>query len=540
MNIKHLFNYICLMPIKIFRFLPILIFVIFFSCRKDTVTNWDIDFTGPVVTSKLNIKNFLGDSLFSTSNNVLNLSYNREIAYIKLDSLIKLPDTTIVNQFLWPSPFPSTLNPNQTINLLPPTPLTFNISNGVALKYGIIRKGILNIKFSNSIAEPLDFRYILPGIKKNNQPFTVFETIPPGENSLVKSYELNGYDIDFTSGGLAAFNTIIQNYTVSLNSNAQPAEITFGKGAKAEISYSEIIPEYAYGYFGQQSVTINTDTANLNIFQNFNAVNLQLNDARLDFRIINEFGAEFSGSLNNIKSINTIKNNSVSLNTQQLNSININRAYQVNKTINPSVKFISLTKNNSNILPFLSNLPNKITYGGNININPLGNTSGFQDFAFYNTGIKVLADIQIPLKFNADAFFLESNASIDFTNLKQLDNVNYGTFIISAKNGYPFDAELQAYMVDGNNIIIDSLFNSSNNTIPKGIIDAQNIVLSPQSSKLYIAFDNVKLQNLKRSKNMKIKARLNMPPNPPEITIRENYEIDIDIIIDVNYKVRRN
>lgn len=525
---------------KYFRFIIILIFIIFYSCRKDTVTNWDIDFTGPVVSSKLNIKNFLGDSLFNTNNNVLNLAYNREIAYIKLDSLIKLPDTTIINEFLWPSPFPSTLNPNQSINLLPPTPLTFNISNGVALKYGIIRRGVLNIKFSNSITQPLDFRYILPGIKKDNQAFTVFETIPPGQNSLIKSYVLDGYDIDFTAGGLYSFNTIVQNYTVSLNGNAQPAEITFGKGAKAEISDSNIIPEYAFGYFGQQSITLNTDTAQLDIFRNFNATNLQLNEARLDFRLLNEFGAEFSASLNNIQSINTIKNNSVSLNTQQLSSININRAYQVNKTINPSIKLISLTKTNSNILSFLSNLPNKITYGGSIKINPLGNTSGYQDFAYYNTGIKVLADIQIPLRFNADAFFLESNTAIDFTNLKQLDNVNYGNFIINARNGYPFDAELQAYLLDENSTIIDSLFSSNNNTIAKGIIDAQNIVIAPIASKLYIPFSNSKLQNIKKSKSVKIKTRLLMPPNPPEITIRENYEIEVNIIIDVNYKVRRN
>lgn len=523
------------------KFLLFVILIIFSSCRKDTITNWDIDFTGPLVTSKLNIKNFLGDTLFSSSsNNVLNLTYNRQIAYIKLDSLIKLPDTTIINQFLWPSPFPSTLNPNQSISLLPPTPLVFNISNGVSLKYGIVRKGILNIKFSNSISQPLDFKYVLPGVKKNNTAFSVFETIPPGENSLIKSYVLDGYDIDLTAGGLASFNTIIQNYTVSLNGNAQPAEITFGKGAKAEISYTEIIPQYALGYFGQQNVSLSPDTADLDIFKNFNATNFQLNEATLDFRIVNEFGAEFSGSLNNIKSINTDKVNAIVLNSNQLSSININRAYQTGGMINPSVKLISLNKSNSNILPFLSNLPNKITYAGNIRINPLGNTLGFHDFAYYNTGIKVMADFQIPLRFNATAFYLESVTGIDFTNLKQLDNVNYGNFIINAKNGYPFDVQLQAYLLDANNTVVDSLFSLNNNTIKRGTIDANNNVLAVNKEKLMIPFDNGKLQNIKKSKSVKIKARMQMPPNPPEITIKEHYEIDIDIILDVNYKVGRN
>ncbi len=528
------------MGVKLFRFVFFLIFIIFLSCRKETVTNWDVDLTGPIVSSKLNIKNFLNDTLFSTdANGLLTLSVNRQVAYVKVDSLIKLPDTTIINQFLWPSPFPSTLTPGQTVAFLPPTPLVFNINNGVALKYGLVRNGTLNIKFSNTVSQPLDFIYVLPGVTKNSVPFSIHETIPPGNNSLIKSYPLDNYSFDLTGGGTANFNTIIQNYTVSMSSSAQPAEVDFGQGAKIEISYSNIVPQYVRGYFGMQSVPVNIDTAKLDIFKNFNATNFQLSDATLDFSLINEFGAEFSGSLYNIKSINTVNQNSVTLNTQQLAAININRAYDVNSQVNPTVKLISLNKTNSNILSFLSNLPDKIAYAGNINLNPLGNTSGYNDFAYYNTGIKVMADISIPLKFTATQFLLQSTTPIDFGTLKQLDNVNYGNFIIAATNGYPFDAILQAYLLDDKNTVVDSLFVPGNNIIPKGTIDAQNNVTSSTSKRLYIPFDTNKLVNIKKSKNMQLKIRLVMPPNPPYISIKDTYEIDIDILLDVNYNVKR-
>jgi hypothetical protein len=385
----------------------------FFSCRKETVANWDLDITGPVVSSKLNIRNFLTDSLFSSDQTgLLNLRINKEVAYIKVDSLLKLPDTTIVNSFL--TPVTLTLSPGQSFNLAPPSPLKFNISNGVALKFGLIRKGLLTVKYSNSVSEPLDFKFVLPGVVKNGVPFTISESIPPGNNSLIKSYALDGHSIDLTGGGTASYNTITQTYTVSLSNSAQSCVANPGTGAKIELGYSEIVPEYASGYFGQQVVPVAIDTARLDIFNNFSAENFQLSDATLDFRIINEFGAEFSGALSNIKSLNTITQNSVSLNTQQLQVININRAYQVGNTSNPTVKLISLNKNNSNILPFISNLPNKLTYAGNISLNPLGNTSGFNDFAFYNTGIRVLADINIPMKFKADAFILKAISPIDF------------------------------------------------------------------------------------------------------------------------------
>ncbi len=526
------------------RFLIIIIFsaafLAFTSCRKETVTSWDVDITGPIVSSKLNIKNFLDDSLFqSGSTGLLTLRVNRQLAYIKIDSLLKLPDTTITNQFLWPSFSTTTLNPGQTINLLPPSPLVFNVANGVALKYSVIRSGILSVKFSNTLLEPIDFKYLLPGVIKNNQPFLISETIPPGNNSLIKTYSLNGYAVDLTAGGNAQFNTLMQNYTVSVSNSANPAEISFGKGAIAELSYSQIIPQYAKGYFGQQDIVLDVDTATFDVFKNFKATNFMLSDATFDFSIVNEFGAEFNANLNSINSINSINNSTVSLNAQQLNSININRALEVNGNINSTVKFISLNKNNSNILNYLSNLPNKITYGGLIKLNPLGNMSGYTDFAYYNTGIKVLADINIPLQFNADAFYLQSGAPIDFSNLNQLNNVNYGNIIINARNSYPFEAVLQAYLLDENKLVVDSLFQIGNNTIPKGITNAQNVVTQSTFQKLYIPFDTQKLANFKKSKSLLLKAKLNMPPNPPDIKILDTYEIDVDMIIDVNYRVKR-
>jgi len=88
--------------------------------------------------------------------------------------------------------------------------------------------------------------------------------------------------------------------------------------------------------------------------------------------------------------------------------------------------------------------------------------------------------------------------------------------------------------------VIDSLFVPGNNIIVKGITNTQHVVIAPSYQRINMPFDNAKLQNIKKSKSIKLKARLNMPiPQPPEISLKDTYEIDIDIIIDVNYKVKR-
>jgi hypothetical protein len=515
--------------------------VVFSSCRKPTATNWDVDVVFPVVKSSLNIKNFIGDSIFTADNTgLLHLNVSREITAIKLDSLLKLPDTTIVNTFTIPAVFPTTLTPGQSLTFFPASELDFNISDGVALKKLDIRSGILSVKFTNDLVEPLDLLYVIPSAVKNGQPLTIFETVPPNNVPLFKTYNLEGYTLNMRGLNGNKYNTIVQAYTVTVNSSANPVAVSFGQGAKTTLTYSDIIPNYVEGYFGQQTVAIPLDTAKLDIFNNFQASNFMLKGATLNFKILNEFGAEFSSSLFNVKSINSSNSNTVALTSGLLSNININAASKSGGTVFPSVKTISLTSTNSNIAPFLSNLPDKLTYQGNINVNPLGNISGYNDFAFYNTGIRVLADIDIPLRFNANYFKFISNSTVDFSNVKQLENVNFGNFVVSATNGYPFRAQLQAYLLNEQNVIIDSLFIPGSNFMERGVVDAQNVVISPTQSKLNVPVSQVRIENLRKAKTIRLVTYFIMPTNPPDIKIYDYYKFDVSIIAELNYNVKRN
>ncbi len=517
---------------KLILLSPLLLFL---QCRKTTTANWDVDMVFPVVNSQLNIKNFLGDSIFKADNTgLLNLSLTRIITAIKLDSLIKLPDTTIINYFI--SPFPVTLLPGQSLLNFPPAELKFNIGDGVALKTVDIKKGTLKVKFSNTVAQPLDLIYVINSATKNGLPFTVSETVPPGTNSLIKSYSLDGYNLNMRGLSGNVYNTIVQTYTVLLNANSPSITTNFGQGANIELAYSNIIPQYAEGYFGQQTIAIPLDTVIFDIVKNFDAKNFMLNSATFNFNILNQFGAEFTGTLFNIKAING--SSVVPLTTSQLSNININRASKVGTTIFQSVKSVSLNSTNSNIAPFLSVLPNKLIYQGSVALNPLGNLSGFNDFAFYNTGLNVTADVNIPLRFSADYFKLTSITAVDFTNIKQLDRVNSGDFMLSASNGYPFNAKLQAYMLDVNQVVIDSLFIPTANTFYKGVTDAQNIVTFPTRTKVVAPFDKNKIENLKKTKSLKIITYFIMPPSPPDIKLFESYSFDVNIIAELNYNVK--
>lgn len=517
--------------------LPLFVIALLFSCRKPVSVNWDVDLTLPIVNARLDIRNFFGDTLVDADpTGLLHIVIDQEMYSVKLDSLFQLPDTTITESFTFQA-FGLVVQPGQTFTLFPPTELEFKFGNDVALKRFDVRSGLLEVSFSNDLTQVLDLDYVIPNAKKNGQPLHISESIPPGQNSLLRQYDLSGYTLDMRGLKGDKYNTISQSYTLGLNPNASSVIVNYAQGAKVRLTYSEIVPQYIEGYFGQQDLNIALDTANFNIGNTFKAKNFMLDEVNMNFYLKNEFGAELSAKLDSIFSINDEEGNTVPLQSSQLSAINLNRASRSGSVIFPSIKPLYFNNGNSNVAPFVSNLPDKITYKGEVQLNPLGNISGYNDFAYYNTGLRIWADIDIPMRYNADYFLLKSGGDFNIGNTEQLDRVNGGQLMVYSENGFPFQAKLQAYLFDGNGFLIDSLFNEGNNVIPAGSLNAQNDVVSPVSSQLVIQADRATLESLKKAKRVEIKTQLLMPPNPPLIKLYDKYKFNIRIVGEFNYNV---
>lgn len=513
------------------------------SCRKSFETDWDVDLAAPIARSKLNIKNFFGDTLFQTDpTGLIHLAFSKKIAGFQLDSLVQIPDTVIPKSF--PIPPNITVTPSQVIPGFPQTTdINFNIPDGVELKNAIIQSGTLKIVYSNTFTQPLTFSLTLPTSSRYGFPFTIQETINPGSNGLVKYYDISGYNVWLTGTNNNKTNTLPQTVNVMVSPNAQTDVTGANQFVQADISYSDILPYYLEGYFGEQTIDLPYDSVGLNISNNLQTDNFQINTASINFKIINQFGVDINAQLSNINSLNSTKNTSVALNAPGLSNININRAgktSQLSTPVFPSLKTISVNTGNSNIKPFLENLPDYLTYQGKIVVNPLGNVSGSGDFAYLNTGISIYADVDMPLEINAGYFKLVSKSLIDLTGVKQIDDINYGDIVIQATNGFPFDAVLQGYILDEKEQVIDSLFNVPGNVIKSGNIDAlTNLVLSPVFTKLAVPMTKEKLANLKLCKSIRFVSRFDLPPQPPDIKILDSYVLDLIVSLDVNYKARK-
>ena len=518
----------------------------FLSCKKET--SWDIDAALPLAKSHLNISNFFGDSIFKPDpTGLLHIDFSETIVDYTMDSLVHLPDTTVKISFA--SPFTTSLGPNTQIyanNASTDKEITFDISNGVELNKAIVRKGFLKIVYSNTYAQPLNFNYFINSASLYGNVFHVNQTIQGGSisnpGSLTKIYPLDGYEINLTGLSQNKINTLVQTYTITTDASGQTGVLNLGEGLKIEISFIDMVPEYIQGYFGQQNLSFGPDSSFIGLFSNFNVSNLALTQAAINFRIINEFGVELSSSINTLKSVKTTPYNSVILNSGNLlQSININRAGKTNnpsQPVFPWVKQITINSSNSNLNAFLENIPSYLGYSISAKINPLGNTSAANDFAYYGHGLKVLADVDIPLALSADYFSLVSYSKIDLTQLKEIDNVNTCDIIMQARNNYPFKAKLQGYMLNEYGQTIDSIFINGQNIIESAVTDLSNTVLNYTDTKLAVTFDKAKNENLKQCKQIKFVSHFYLPNQPTPIQINSSNYLDLVLSADVNYNVK--
>ena len=517
------------------------------SCKKQTT--WDVDAAIPIARSNLNISNFFGDTIFKPdASGLLHIAFSKDILNFTMDSLVKLPDTTVTIKYI--SIFNTFLPGNSTIfsnSAGNDKEITFDVSNGVQLNKAIVRRGNLKIEYSNSYTQPLNFNYNIHSASLLGNIMHINQTIGPGSisnpNTITKYYPLDGYTILLTGISLNKVNTLVQTYTISTDVTAVGDNLLAGQGLVVKLSFEDIVPEYVQGYFGNQNLSFGPDSSAVSFLNNFKPSNLMLTQSSINFRVINELGVEMNSSFYNLKSIKTVPPpNVVTLNSGSLlQSININAAGKTNNPSNPVfpwVKQININNTNSNLNAFLSNLPNYFGYSVKAKLNPLGNQSAGNDFAFFGHGLKVIADVDIPLALSANSFYLVNYANVDLTNLKELSNVNYCELILQATNNYPFDAKLQGYMINDQNQTIDSLFSNTNNKVNSAATDINNNVLNFTNTKLTIPIGDDKLTHLRLCKHIKFVIQLFLPNQPTPIKLMDSSYMDLILSANVNYRAR--
>lgn len=509
----------------------------FFSCRKDPKNpTWDIDILAPLIKSNLTINNIILDSLLHENpDNSLDIIYKKDLYSF---SAVTIPDTTMDTVYF--SPLMIIADSCDPIISLPPEEIDLNVGT-VQLTTVTIRSGKMQFSLENKTRKILDVRYQILSASLNGSPFDITVSVPSKTGSnpgvISSTFDLSGYKLNLTGQSGNKVNTIVTKISVKVNCLDFPKDtiFPFSDNIKVKTSFLDIIPQYAKGYFGSTTTVVGPDSTDFSLFKPIIDGTIDFKDIRIGLNIENSVGVDAKVTLNDLSSINTRAGSTIQLSHSIIGSpLNIDRSLDNAGIVTPSTYSVSFTPSNSNIKQFIQNFPDKMSYQIGVELNPLGNVSGGNDFIYYDKLMRMQMNMIIPLSLVANDLTLAD--TVDFNFSSNTDNINSGKLYLFIDNGFPFTAETQLYLLDANLTIVDSLLNVPN-TILAPPLDANFMCVGQKLTKLTIPVDEKKIQLLKNTNKMFIKMKYNTASQPNHVKIYSFYEMNVKIVGDVNYTI---
>lgn len=449
------------------------------------------------------------------------------------------------------------------------TLVRFSLDTNYLFKDAILKDGEINFDLYSSLQDSIRITYTLPNIVHpvTKEPFKIDTVIPPAiANGLSKInliypmdgyyFLLNGYgieshyspEIDFDGSGTAGdakeeVNAFITTLEAKIQYSGQLKKISIDDSIYVHASITDLTPKYVRGHIGNNIEKFGPDTINVKIFDNIRSGSINLEEVNFEIEIDNGIGVTALATFNKLQS-KSKQGNLISLNMTN-NTMSIAKALDMTTSANhiSSSKILN-SENSNNITDFMSNLPNKIIYDINVEINGVDHPSNNVDtiinnppnFLYHESGMKANLNMEIPLSFFADSLVLVDTLDFNF-NSEENGGIQSGEFTLVVDNGFPFDATTTMYFMNDNYIIIDSLW--SNQTIIKGNIGAEGKVLSSNQSQIKFNINKAKMDVIKTASKMYIIAGFHtfdiLDPLAVHHKIYSYYNFKIKLVGAFNY-----
>lgn len=507
-----------------------------FACKKEPTT-WENRIRTPLLKGELKINELLpAEDLDANASRKLTLIRVDTLFELPLDSVLKLPDTTLQKSYITPvggttvSPGESLINTAQTRVLqLPKAEIT----------RVVLQKGKLRYQVKSTIGERTLYEYRIPAATKGGDPFEMTVSVPAGSQSdpSIKEGErdLKGYSIDLTgpSGGKTnRFRTVTE---VRIDPNGSEDTLEAGDKVVMKNSFKGLRPAFAKGYFGQHSLDQPYEEEALGLFDKVRSGSIDIDSVEVTLTIDNGIGMDARVTIPKLRAVGGHDN--VKLSHSMIGSpINISRATYKNGTMDHTIHKEVLTPQNSNIDAFLEALPDRIGHELELMSNPLGDISSGNDILLDGHSVHGRMRIVLPLSFTANELTLTDTMDWNFGAEERKKRVEEGSFFLNVDNGFPMSVELSLHLHEKNGTRSATLF--EDRTIPAAPTDASWKVTDKRQKRIRISVPAIKMDKIREAEKARVVARFNSPSNAPPIAIYEHYGIDLQLTGNFRYQNR--
>lgn len=509
---------------------------LFLSCKRNG-TNWDTRWAAPLTYGELGIEDLVQDSVFSVNpDSTLQLIYTTKIIDVEFDSIFKVPDTTITEK----------IAPSINLEVSPGTSFLnqvdereFDIDNAQIKEMGV-KSGGAHIEILNPIETGVYLTITLPGVQKQGVDLQVTAFVEAGTQGNPTYFDMDvdfeGYLMDLRGSDGNSWNTLTSVFEVQSDPDGDTVLVTNLDSIQIDVTFQDLLPNYGRGYFGNRTIA-SLDTVNLDFMKKFVGGNFLVDSVNLNLNLVNGVVVIATGVVNQLTSINSTNNNIVGLNHPIIGqNININPASGAWNTLTPFIYPINIHSGNSNIQPFLENLPDQLVLDYDIEINPLGNISGGNDFFYPLSEMAVELELDMPTRFSVDHLKFIDTFDLEINQDPTSTNITDGELTLNADNYFPFGLDVELIFLDEMGFPLDTLF--SDGKLNAGIPDINGKVLNPTNSEIIYLVDQNFMNVIENAKSVMIWADLDNQNHPLAYDIYNYYTIGFKLKASIGLNIQ--
>jgi len=516
---------------KALFFVAVIVIAQFVSCKKyqieDVIVNpWTPELAIPLINSTFDVDDIFEHSdnsvLQVDENGVLGIVYSGTIFSFAIDDIIKVGDNNMETDLSYPDPglpFPvlDTIYDSKVFEV------DFDIedSDNVEVHELAVLDGFMHFTVVSELAYETQIRITIPHALKDGQPFQEDINVAPGETKE-NDFDMSGYLYDLTQEDLG-FNQILFDFRAIIAYD--PDAPAAGDQISIIASFEEAEIDYVTGYFGQNTVILDTDTIEIDLFDNTVSGQFQFIDPNLKFTTINSFGLPVLIDVTEFKSVN-LDESETDIILEGITDgpfvIGYPTVIGESETINHE-----FTNQNSNIEDILNNGTKEVIWGLNAITSPDGPTPDL-NFISHESELVIQTEITIPLKGYAWDWVFTDTTEVDVDE-ENPDELLELTLRLILDNGFPADGVVQIYMTDSLYQKTDSLFDEPTQILTSGLIDDEGNVIESTKTITDILLEGESITNLTEASYMIIFAGMETtngsPPDNQIIQIQEDYTL---------------
>lgn len=379
--------------------------------------------------------------------------------------------------------------------------------------------GKVTLEFSGSGDFTADITVKIPSLinKTNNATYSSTLNFPLDDEILIN---LEDYNADFTHDGVtneATTNRFVVQLTTTF-AYAFGDQIRESDRISCTTTLSNPSTEVVFGDFEQKNFALDTQTIDLDFFENLSQGNLHLANPTLKLKTTSDLGFPIGIDLSTVVAKNGSTSQTLSYEGEgtpkQANLWIVQgvAAYQGAAQISES----TLDTDNSNIDALLNLKPTEIEFKLEGRLNPENQTPN-ENFYVQNSGdLNVALEVKIPLQLSLeDLVFEETFEDLD---TGEIDQINGLKIFLNIENGLPISGEFEIECFDANAQEI-SLSDQGPFNFGAATVDLDGNSSGANATTIELNLSESDMDQLKNVDKIHTKITLNTPSNTQPVNL---------------------